>query len=85
MSDSLLHRKLRGPLADWDMSALLLRNIEFGIRGLQWQNAGKGPKPKPIPLPEDKARTSQPASSGPAPDVVQRLQNLGMVPADTSD
>lgn len=69
-------------MADWDLNALLLRNVEFGIRGLQWQNAGKGTRPKPIPLPEDKARTSQPAAPKSAPDVVQRLKNLGMVPAD---
>jgi hypothetical protein len=68
-------------MADWDISAFLLRNIEFGIRGLQWQNAGKGTKPKPIPLPEEKTRTSQPAASGSEPEVIQRLRNMGMVPA----
>jgi hypothetical protein len=76
-------RKHRGPMAEWGTTELLLRNIEFGIRGLQWQNSGKGSKPKPIELPDDKARTSQPAASGSSPDVVQRLRNLGMVPADS--
>jgi hypothetical protein len=72
-------------MAQWGVSELLLRNIEFGIRGLQWQNAGKGQKPKPIPLPEEKIRTSQPAPSSSAPDVVQRLRNLGMIPAGAAD
>jgi hypothetical protein len=78
-------RTQRGPMADWTLEALLLRNVEFGIRGLQWQNAGKGQKPKPIELPDDKARTSEPAGHRSEPPEIQRLRNLGMIPAATTD
>jgi hypothetical protein len=82
----LLARKLRGPMADWTLEALLLRNVEFGIRGLQWQNSGgKGQKPKPVELPDDKSRTSAPARSSSKPEVIDRLRNLGMIPADAAD
>lgn len=72
-------------MADWGVAELLLRNVEFGIRGLQWQNAGKGSKPKPIALPDDKARTSQPAASRSGEETARRLRNLGMIPADAAD
>lgn len=80
-------RKLRGPLADWDVQALLLRQIELDVRGLQWQNSGgKGSKPKPIPLPDEKGRGDRPPRAKPSgADVAQRLMNLGMIPAGAVD
>ncbi len=72
-------RGIRGPMADWDVTALLLRNIEFGIRGLQWQNAGKGQRPSPIPLPDgDRPGPARPAGV----DVAHRLAALGLIPTD---
>jgi hypothetical protein len=69
-------------MAAWDMTALLLRQIDHGIRGGNWQRSGgKGSKPKPIELP-DKARTGTPAKAKPSgADVAQRLRNLGLIPA----
>lgn len=77
---------MRGPMADWDLPALLLRLIEFNTRARLWQESGgKGQKPKPLVLPDDKARTSRPASSRSGEETAQRLRNLGMIPADTAD
>jgi hypothetical protein len=74
-----LGRKLRGPMADWDLHALLLRLIDLDIRGLQWQNGGgKGSKPKPIDLPDGKGKPK--ASDGAA--IAKRLQNLGQIASD---
>jgi hypothetical protein len=71
-------------MAEWDLNGLLLRLIEFNTRARLWQESGgKGSKPKPLDLPDDKARTSQPAQSSSSSDVVQRLRNLGMIPAAT--
>jgi hypothetical protein len=75
---ALLHRKLRGPLADWDMTALLLRHLDLGIRGLQWQNSGgKGSKPKAIELPG--AKQAKPKTDG--AEIARRLMSMGMIPA----
>lgn len=65
-------------MAEWDLTAQLLRVIELDLRGIQWQNAKKGTqRPKPIPLPEKK-----PAARPAGPDLGQRLRNLGYIPAD---
>lgn len=84
--ESSLHRTLRGPMADWDLNALLLRNIALLLAGANWQRSGgKGSKPKPIALPE-KTRTGQPAKpkkSG--AEIAQRLRNLGLIPAGAAD
>lgn len=75
---SLLQRKLRGPMAAWNVEALLLRQVLLAVQGGNWQRSGgKGNKPKPIELPGEK-KTKQ---SG--PDVVQRLRNLGHIPPGT--
>lgn len=78
-------RKLRGPMAAWDMQSLLLRNISFQLAGANWQRGGgKGQKPKPIELPDGKGRGSKPAASkASGADVAQRLANLGLIPAGT--
>jgi hypothetical protein len=83
--DSALGRKLRGPMAAWDMNALLLRQIDLRLAGANWQRSGgKGQKPKPIPLPDTKGRGDQPAPYRRASvDVVDRLRALGMVPGGT--
>ncbi len=76
-NESALIRKLRGPLADWDVHAYLLRLIEYNVRAANWQRAGRkgAPKPKPLELPGEKAeKASADASSE------QKLRNLGMVP-----
>lgn len=79
MPDTLLHRKLRGPMADWDMTALLLRQIDLRLAGANWQRSGgKGQKPKPIELPDRKKPRKVDGA-----DVAQRLRNLGLIPPGT--
>ena len=76
--DSLLHRKLRGPMADWDMTALLLRQVLLTLQGANWQRSGgKGQKPKPIELPD--AKKTKPKVDG--ADIARRLMSMGMIPA----
>lgn len=78
-------RKLRGPMADWDLQALLLRRLDLHLAGANWQRGGgkSQSRPKAIPLPDDKGRSSAPAGGRPpAVDVMRRLQALGMIPAD---
>jgi hypothetical protein len=85
--DSLLHKKLRGPMAHWDMQSLLSRQILLTLQGANWQRSGgKGSKPKPIPLPDGKGRGDKPAASkASGADVARRLQNLGLIPAGATD
>jgi len=85
--DSLLHKKLRGPMASWDMTALLLRQIDLRLAGANWQRAGgKGQKPKPIDLPSTTSRGNQPARGKPSgDDLAQRLRNLNLIPPGASD
>jgi hypothetical protein len=70
-------------MADWDLHALLLRLIDLDLRGLQWQNAGKGPKPKPVELPDSQRQGTGRSTS--VPDVVRRLRDVGQIPSDVSD
>lgn len=81
MPDSLLHRKLRGSMAQWDMTALLLRLILVTLQGANYQRGGgKGQKPKPIPLPTD-SRGGKPAKTrSPGEKIAQGLMNLGHIP-----
>ena len=74
-------------MAAWDMTALLLRQIDLRLAGANWQRGGgKGQRPKPIPLPDDKGLRAQPAPSKPSgADVAERLRNLGMIPTGTDD
>ncbi len=76
-NESALIRKLRGPLADWDVHAYLLRLIEYNVRAANWQRAGKkgAPKPKPLELPGEAA-----AKKTADADSEQKLRNLGLVP-----
>lgn len=68
-------RKLRGPAADWDLTALLLRRIDLHLAGANWQRGnGKGAKPKPIALPEDKRPGRQKD-----PLALQKLRALGLM------
>lgn len=79
-------RKLRGPMADWSIEALLLRGIEFQTRAANWQRAGGkgGSKPKPIELPDGKGRGGKPAQAKMSgPDVARRLLSMGLLPAGT--
>ena len=80
-------RKLQGPMAGWDLHALLLRHQALLLAGANWQRSGgKGQKPKPIPLPDGRGRGDRPAVAKPSgEDVAQRLRNLGMIPAGASD
>lgn len=80
-------RKLRGPMADWDLHALLLRRLDLLLSGANWQRGGgKGQRPKPIQLPDEKGRGNQPAQGAPSGDeIAQRLRNLGLIPAGTSE
>jgi hypothetical protein len=76
-----LQRKLAGPMAPWDMNALLLRQILHTLQGANWQRGGgKGQKPKPIDLPDSK---KQARSRSTGAETAQRLKNLGMLPPDT--
>ncbi len=79
--ESALQRKLAGPMAPWDMNALLLRRIEFQLAGANWQRGGgkNTRKPKPIDLPDG----TKPAKSA-RDDLGQRFKNLGYIPADAS-
>ncbi len=74
-------RKLKGPMAEWGLDALLLRNISHQLAGANWQRSGgKGQKPKPIELPDGKGRGSKPASKAAGAEIAQRLKNLGLIP-----
>jgi hypothetical protein len=74
--ESALKRKLRGPSADWDITAQLLRLIEFDLRGANWQRSGgKGQRPELLPMPGDETGQRR----QPGPDVMQRLRNLGLL------
>lgn len=71
-------RKLKGPMADWTLEALLLRRIELDVAGANWQRSGgKGQRPKPIELPDSKRKPGKHSGA----DIAQRLRNLGLVPA----
>jgi len=85
--DSLLARKLKGPMADWDLHALLLRRLDILLAGGNWQRAGgKGQRPKPIELPDGPGRGGRPARVKPSgDDIARRLRNLGLIPAGTTD
>ncbi len=74
---------MRGPMASWDMTALLLRQILLATQGGNWQRSGgKGQKPKPIPLPQQQ-RTGTPAKpKASGAEIAQRLKNLGLIPAN---
>lgn len=79
-------RKLKGPMADWDLHALLLRRLDLLLAGANWQRGGKGSKPKPIELPDGSGRAGRPARSKPSgAEIAQRLRNLGLIPAGTAD
>jgi hypothetical protein len=83
-ASSRLQRKLRGPIVDWSVDALLLRQVLFAVQGANWQRSGgKGPKPKPVDLPGQKRRT--PAAKQVGADIAQRLRNLGLIPPGTSE
>ncbi len=75
-------RKVRGPMAHWDVNALVSRQILHAIQGGNWQRGGgKGSKPKPIPLPDDKGRgDSPPKAKASGEDIARRLQAMGMIP-----
>ncbi len=78
--ESALQRKLRGPMAEWGVTELLLRRIDHQLAGANWQRGGgKGSKPKPLDLP-DKGRRRPPSSKPVGADVAQRLRNLGLIP-----
>ncbi len=85
MPDSALHRKLRGPMAAWDVNALIMRQVLHAIQGGNWQRGGgKGSKPKPIPLPDDKGRgDSPPKAKSSGEETARRLQAMGMIPPGT--
>ena len=71
-----------GPAADVTLDTYLLRRIELRLAGANWQRGGgKGKRPEPVPLPGEKTRQAQQSKSAPASDVVQRLRNLGLMPA----
>ena len=77
--ESALVRKLRGPMADWDLHALLLRRLDLHLAGANWQRSGgKGQRPKALDLPDGKTPRQKPRPSG--VDVAQRLRNLGLIP-----
>ncbi len=80
-ADSCLQRKLAGPMAPWDLHALLLRRLDLGIQSGNWQRGGgKGTKPKAIELPDSKGRGQKPKTAAVGADVAQRLLNLGLIP-----
>ena len=58
-NDSLVF-KVANPALEWSESMYMLRNIEFMLRVLAWQNTKEGQKgrrkPKPIETPEERAR-----------------------------
>jgi hypothetical protein len=85
--ESALHRKLRGPMADWDLHALLLRRLDLLLSGANWQRSGgKGNKPKAIELPDGRGRGSRPARSKPSgEDIATRMRNLGLIPPGTTE
>lgn len=74
-------------MADWDVTAMLLRQIDLRLAGANWQRGGgKGQKPKPIPLPDGTGRGEQPAHPKPAADdVAARLRNLGLIPGGATN
>lgn len=75
---------MRGPMAPWDMNALLLRQILLTAQGANWQRSGgKSAKPKPIELPDGKDGGGKPARTKPSgAEMARRLQSLGQIPAD---
>lgn len=87
MPDSLLGRKLRGPMADWDLTNLLLRRMDAHLAGANYQRSGgKGQKPRPIDLPDSKGRGGNPAAAKPSgAEMAQRLRNMGMIPPGASE
>lgn len=79
-------------MASWDMTALLLRQIQLTLAGANWQRSGgKGQRPKPIPLPDGKGPDGKgrgdnvPRMRATAGDLAQRLRNLGMIPAGAGE
>ena len=58
-NDSLVF-KAANPALEWSETMYMLRNIEFMLRVLAWQNTKAGQKgrrkPKPIETPEERAR-----------------------------
>jgi hypothetical protein len=74
-------------MAPWGLPELLLRRIDLHLAGANWQRSGgKGSKPKAIDLPDGRGRGGKPAASKPSgADVAQRLRNLGLIPAGSSD
>jgi hypothetical protein len=68
-------------MADWSVEALLLRLIEFDLRGANWQRGGgKGNRPKVLELPDGKGGKAKAAG----PDVAAKLRNLGLIPTGAS-
>jgi hypothetical protein len=78
--ESALHRKLLGERFDWNLDAILLRNILFTLQGANWQRGGgkPGSKPKPIEIPDGSPKKS-PQQRG--EDIARRMRNLGLIPA----
>ena len=77
--ESALHRKLLGDRAEWDLTAILLRNVLHSLNGANWQRAGgKGSRPKPIDIPDGKQR--KPAAQR-GDEIARRLRNLNLIPA----
>lgn len=72
-------------MADWDLHALLLRQVDLRLAGANWQRGGgKGQRPTPIELPDGKARGGKAtAAKSSGAEIARRLQNLGQIPADT--
>lgn len=63
-SDSLVFRA-SNPALEWSETMYMLRNIEFLLRVLAWQNTKDGQKgrkkPKPIETPEERAKLREKA------------------------
>jgi hypothetical protein len=71
-------------MSAWTPEALLLRRIDLHLAGANWQRSGgKGQRPKPIDLPSER-RTRQSAKPS-GDDIGQRLRNLGLIPAGTTN
>jgi hypothetical protein len=75
-----LQRKLQGPIVDFTVTDMLLRQTNLHLAGANWQRSGgKGSKPKPLELPKKHVPRARPAGD----DVAQRLRNLGLIPPGT--